>query len=55
MGKMHEFKRKLGIGMSAALLAGALTAANVLPVMAADGLDMSTIYPGISVKLLTFR
>lgn len=50
MGKMHEFKRKLGIGTSAALLAGALTAANVLPVMAADGLDMSTIYPGISVK-----
>lgn len=47
---MQAFKRKLGIGMSAALLAGTLTTVNVMPVMAADSLDMSTIYPGITVK-----
>lgn len=50
MKKMQAFKRKLGIGMSAALLAGTLTTVNVMPVMAADSLDMSTIYPGITVK-----
>ena len=42
--------RKSGAGMMAAVMMSALLTGSSVPVFAASGIDMSTDYPGVTVK-----
>ncbi|MGN1141374.1 MAG: NEW3 domain-containing protein [Oliverpabstia sp.] len=50
MKKVRNCKGKIGAGIAAVVLSGCLFSQNPMDVYAAGGLDMSTDYPGITVK-----
>ena len=50
MQTKNFFKNKKGVGMTTAVAIGLLAIINSVPVFAAEGIEMSTAYPGITLK-----
>ena len=50
MRRKMFWKNKKGVGITTALVIGMMTVMTAMPVMAAEGLEMSTDYPGVTVK-----